>query len=379
MNDTWNLGKDGFLKPVRPLWDKNHRSIPRDEYESCASFPDGTFIYAKGSDSRAGLIRGHARIYGDDKEIFDNRYVGAKCKPWILNERFFNGEGTIIVGAAKKFANPFSQLIGFLGNEKAIADYDKSVLSAFKIPRGNYMWTMSAARAAVRHRRRNGKFDKERMYQVTYDPTPDAVTLYYHAAKPVLYNHQEAEWCSAAAGFKTDDELEEEYGKPLVWDGCVCRSENAGRFRDIWNLCESDWDATLLPLRYSCVKAELFLPMAGGEKRKFKEQTINDRRKMVDYAYSCRADLKEDDSIGAGTNWVWTATGGMQSLAYEINPFTGSWWKRATDEYFDPLETDWINSMQFLQKANELPGLPGEGGGASVSRFWNMFQQNRIL
>ncbi len=380
MDSTLDVGTDGFLKPIQPLWSKNHRDIKRDEYCSCAMFPDGTFRWEKGSDSAAGIIRGHARIYGDDKEIFDNRYVGAKCMPWILNEKFFNGEGTIIVGAAKKFYNPFSQLIGFLGNEKAIADYDKSVLSAFKIPKNNYMWTMSAARAGVRHRRRNGKFDKERMYQVTYDPTPDAATLYYHDDAPVLYNHRHADsseqlWEVADVGKKEQD-LDSKY-KPLIWDGCVCRNENAKRFHDIWNLCESDWDATLLPLRYSCVKANLRLPSAGNDTpRNFMDQTIRERRDMVDYAYSCREDPDEDDSIGAGTSWVWSDTGGMQSLRLDVNPFTGVWWKQATEEYFNVIDTGWQHATQFLPSANKLPDESEED---AATRYWNMLQQNRIL
>ena len=368
---------EGFIEPMKALASKD--GFHRDEYNSCAQFFDGNFTFSPGRDSYAGLIQGHARIYGDDKEIFDSRYVGARCKPWILNEKFFSGEGTIVVGAARKFYNPFSTLIGFLGNEKAIADYDKSVLSAFKIPKDNYMWTMSAARAGVRHRRRNGKFDKERMYQVTYDPTPDTATLHYHDARPVLYDHQDAKWRPVDNVLKTEDGLSEEYGKPLIWDGCVCRRENAGRFRDIWNLCESDWDATLLPLRYSCVGADLHLESAArDERQKFMEQTIRERRQMVDYAYGRRKNEEdeEDDIIGAGTNWVWNATGGMQSLDTSVNPFTGSWWKRATESYFNVLDTGWQHSLHFLPAASKLPD---DSGDDALIRYWNMLQQNRIL
>jgi len=367
---------EGFIEPMKALISKD--GFHREEYNSCAQFFDGNFNFWRGEDSYAGLIQGHARIYGDDKEIFDSRYVGARCKPWILNEKFFNGEGTIIVGAAKKFYNPFSQLIGFLGNEKGIADYDKSVLSAFKIPKNNYMWTMSAARAGVRHRRRNGKFDKERMYQVTYDPTPDAVTLHYHDDKPVIYDHGVFAWVyDGMSDAMTEEDLAEDNFDPLIWNGCVCRTENEGRFHDIWNLCESDWDATLLPLRYSCVKANLRLPSAGNDSpRNFMEQTIGERRQMVDYAYKCRENLDEDDSIGAGTSWVWSSTGGMQSLDTMVNPFTGSWWKRATEDYFNVLDTGWQHSLQFLPAANKLPD---DNGNAAQIRYWNMLQQNRIL
>lgn len=377
MDGTLNVGTSGFLKPIQPLWSKSHRNFTRDEYCSCAMFPDAPFRFMKGSDSAAGLIRGHARIYGDDKEIFDNRYVGAKCMPWVLNEKFFSGGGTIIIGAAKKFTNPFAQLFGFLGNEKGIADCDQSVLSAFRIPKNNYMWTMSAARAGVRHRRRNGKFDKERMYQVTYDPTPDAATLYYHDNEQSLYNHASGKRETGNWDRQTEAELSKNPYKPLIWDGCVCRTENSGRFHDIWNLCESDWDATLLPLRYSCVGADLCLTSASGHDRsKFMEQSIVERRGMIDYAHACRAVAEEDDSIGAGTNWVWNVTGGMQSLKPAANPFIGSWWKRATEGYFNVLDTGWQQSLQFLPASNKLPG---ESGNAAAIRYLNMLQQNRIL
>ena len=366
----------GFIEPFRPLFkdeDGSSNGFHRDEYESCAQFMDGSFNFWKGRDSYAGIIRGHARIYGDDKEIFDSRYIGAKCKPWILNEKFFGGEGSIIVGAARRFSNPFSQLFGFFGSEKALADYDKSVLSAFKIPKDNYMWTMSAARAGVRHRRRNCKFDKDRMYQITYDPTPDAITLHYQGGKPVIYDHGVSAWRFDPM---QDNMVEKDLAKgnfnPLIWDGCVCRTENKERFRAIWNLCESDWDATLLPLRYSCVGASLYLPTASGRDRRiFLQETIRDRRNMVDTAY--KNDL---DGIGAGTNWVWFVTSGAESLEPSANPFIGLWWKLATEEYFNVLDFEWRQSMQFLPTANKLPT---ESDNAAAWRYWNLLQQNRIL
>ena len=339
MKDTWDMGNDGFLKPVKPLWSKKV-SYSRDGFCSCAPFIDGAFRYARGSDSAAGLIRGHARIYGDDKEIFDNRYVGAKCMPWVLNEKFFAGDGTIVVGAAKKFYNPFSQLFGFLGNEKQIADIDQSVLSAFKIPKNNYMWTMSAARAGVRRRRRNGQYDKERMYQITYDSAPDAENLRYHGDVHMMLS----------GDGKVPTRAWDVKAPVPVWDGCVCRAENKSRFESLWNLCESDWDATLLPLRYSRVRA----------------------------APRIKPSSDDLEAMGAGTNWVWSVmpTSGQLSLDPYSNPFIGSWWKRATDKYFNLLDMEWRQSTQFLPEANKLPG---ESSEAAAWRYWNMMQQNRIL
>ena len=106
------------------LYDKDEkdRIFSRKDYESCAMFPDGLDLNpALGHYAWPAFIRGHARIYADDKEIFDNRYVGAKCNPWVLNERFFAGDGTILVGAAMKHTNPFVQLFNFW-NTKAEGD-----------------------------------------------------------------------------------------------------------------------------------------------------------------------------------------------------------------------------------------------------------------
>ena len=115
MGNTSDVGN--FLKPLKPMTGGNH-SFTREEYESCACNIDGTMAnldFKTGGSS--GIINGHARIYGDDKEIFDERYIGERCEPWVLNRKFFEGEGTIVIGAAVKHRNPFVQIFTFFGDE----------------------------------------------------------------------------------------------------------------------------------------------------------------------------------------------------------------------------------------------------------------------
>ena len=203
----------------------------------------------------AGFINGHARVYGDDKEIFDDRYIGEKCEPWVLNERFFNGLGTVVIGIALKHSNPFVQLYNFWGSDEEDVS-EHSVLSAFDPPSSglkyqgrtlghNYMWTMSAARAGVRRLRRGGEMDGERKYQVVYDASSDAHNLNY--GKGGAHYFKDNEW---KPGFPdvADD--------PKIMAGCVCDG-NPKQFKEMWNLCEQDWDATLLPLRYAGRGAEV--------------------------------------------------------------------------------------------------------------------------
>ena len=288
---------DDFIVPSKPLFGGGRCSIGtsvspyhgtdcvldrlRNDYCSCACFFDGlaTSWNYKGfwslnadgyadeeentnfsEDERnsvkpvSGLINGHARIYGDDQEIFDDRYIGEQCQPWVLNEKFFSGLGTIVVGAAVKHENPFVQLFNFWGSDDK--DMGNTVLSAFDpptlkgmsfggrgIPGGNCIWAMSAARAGVRRNRRAGTMDGERMYQVTYDGACDAHRL---AIKNEHYYKKNAGW---SAGQMPDED------DPKIVAGCVCDG-NAEKFRIEWNLCEQDWDATLLPLRYAGQGAE---------------------------------------------------------------------------------------------------------------------------
>lgn len=374
----FNMSDDpSFFTPLRPLWrgkpkfstSGNCADYPRDKYESCATFIDGTWRISPGSSTPAAYIRGHARIYADDKAIFDNRYIGAVCKPWVLNERFFAGEGTIVVGAAMKHTNPFVQLFNFWNTKKddkkgtyAIGtetqkNSEKTVLSAFNIPEGNYMWTMSAARAGVRHHRRNGAYDQERQYQITYDSTSDAENLSYNSG-PCIKKQGEDRWTNSTEGW--DHEGNNPYAlsrinfpgqkEAPVWNGCPCnQSINPTKFKNMWNLCETDWDATLLPLRYALQTADLYLNKGSGssivEGLKLNDQNYDERIGLIEIAYDYSEQEADGDPhkvndsiIGNGENWMWRQTTmNNATLTNAIILFQKNGWKKADQPFWKDL------------------------------------------
>jgi len=339
---------DGFIRPMKALWgDEGERTFSRDEYESCAMFFDGIgdCVPILGHVCYPGLIRGHARIYGDDKEIFNNRYVGANCKPWVLNERFFAGDGTIVVGAAMKHTNPLVQLMNFWNpNAGKQEDAEKTVLSAFNIPKGNYMWTMAAARAGVRHTRRNGDFDQERQYQITYDSTCDTENLSYNS-RAYVYQQDGDKWVTpeawggdhddnpnAISRFYNPDKKQEQ---SPIWNGCPC-GKNPVQFRNLWNLCETDWDATLIPLRYATRKAVLYTDSKGS-------------RQFNDLEHSERCSFVQNDGngnvVGNGSSWKWDSLAENPSSLATNNPFIKGGWKPAGASFFEDMFHDAVPGL----------------------------------
>lgn len=398
------LDLKGMWTPLKCLSGSSY--ISRDDYESCVAFPDGPFTFMEGRSSYAGYIQGHARIYGDDREIFDNRYVGARCKPWVLNERFFAGEGTIVVGAAMKHTNPLVQLFNFWntragktgGRESYTAGAETqenaqgTVLAAFNIPKDNYMWTMSAARAGVRHRRRNGAFDQERQYQITYDPTSDVENLYYAGGPYVLQNNS---WVSPDVWGREHNENPQALSRipvlsstdAAVWNGCPCvfsgdGTRNESRFRNLWNLCETDWDATFLPLRYSGRKAALYLSRepkdVEQESIPFQEQSYSVRRELLE------VQQRNEISIGNGRNWVWNSLA-ADPLAFSLaNPFLRGGWKPGNMNYFsaENLFYSWVpeeirTGISMLKGLNLNSKIPTGKKEEAIGLF--LILKDRIL
>ena len=338
---------DGFIRPMQALWgDEEERTFSRSEYESCAMFFDGIAdcVPILGHVCYPGLIRGHARIYGDDKELLNNRYVGARCKPWVLNERYFAGDGTIVIGAAMKHTNPLVQLMNLWNpNAGTQNDAEKTVLSAFNIPKGNYMWTMSAARAGVRHTRRNGDFDQERQYQITYDSSSDTENLSYNSLAYV-FQQDGNQWGTPEdwGGEHSDNphsisrlyNPEKKQEEIPIWNGCPCKL-NPVQFRNLWNLCETDWDATLLPLRYATRKAVLY---TDGGSQEFNE---------LEYASRCDF-VREDEKggvIGKGESWIWDSLAKSPGTLATNNPFVNGGWKPAGASFFEDMFHDAVPGL----------------------------------
>ena len=133
----------------------------------------------------AGTFR--ANVYGDNNAVWNNRYIGEKAEPYILTKAFFDKQGTITVGLACENQNPWAPILG-----SAI----RGIFSAFNYG-SELPWTPQ--------------------YTVCF--------------------------ASAKAGWK----------EQLNW-GNVESVENNRAYRvdwedGDWNLCQSDWDAVLIPVR----------------------------------------------------------------------------------------------------------------------------------
>lgn len=236
------------------------RGWSRNDYHRTFIGADGEKPYeclfhgGDGSGANMGA-KGYVRIYGDDKEIicpngvFDVCYVGAKAKPWVLNERFFNGMGTIIVGVARRQRNVFD----WIRNDDGSDASDSGIYQAFtpdkvagKPPR---IVALAAARAAYAPRTGNGADSENasntkdggaggtwgRRYELRYDAAT-SINSRGNLKKPSLdpYNGQ--------------------YKRTLedMRIGCVCgNKETSQRLSSQWNLSQTDWDAVLLPLRFA--------------------------------------------------------------------------------------------------------------------------------
>lgn len=207
-------------QPISNFMSKSGNS--REEYWNCAVTPDNKEYPL--------WVRGHERIYGDDQKIFNHIYetknkngVQVKAMPWILAPNFFNrdeigetsnsGNGTICVGFAKRLRNPFlSYMYSILGKSKKETRIKNGIYSAFDPAdkandKDNFMWTMSAARAVYKH-------PKTKKYMLTFD---DPCFKY-------LYQKQ----------------------------GCICDTVKANKkeLMYAWNLTQTDWTASLLPVVY---------------------------------------------------------------------------------------------------------------------------------
>lgn len=170
---------------------------------------------------------GHARIYGDDKDLYDeDTYTGLPAKPWILGPEFFGRQGAIIVGLARRQRNPWQWLLNFGRYRSSSTREREGIYSAFDPTADGYSVAFSAGRAAFRHPA-NGAGTRE--YETRYDS--------------VCHNEP------GSSKFKLKD------GASFI--GCVCGdSGNRSRLDRCWNLCTPDWDGTLLPLAYAQAGAQ---------------------------------------------------------------------------------------------------------------------------
>lgn len=262
-------------KMFRPSQDKDPqlggttlRGWKRSEYRRTFIGADGEPRYGcplhLEDDNGANMgAKGYVRIYGDDKDIKNACYVGPNARPYVLNQRYFNGAGTTIVGVARRQRNVFHWIEGKLGRALGLYDAfspdirvkDKEGMIV-RDKDGNdqsagapHLVVFSAARAAWAPRSGRGVgegTDSEndpvrgkwggrwgRHYELRYDTVTDGeegnFTPHLHPNAP------NGESLSKEARL-----------------GCPCGQPETGRrLRRQWNLCQTDWDAVLLPVRHS--------------------------------------------------------------------------------------------------------------------------------
>lgn len=252
----------------------NPKGHSRNDYFSECVFLDGEpfktgcdkEVLPNGEGSNT-LLKSYVRVYGDDKRAYDENYCGQYSMPWVLNENFFNGAGTIIVGLARKRRNAFEFLTG--------ADIPtNSLYAAFSPPEGSHIVALSAARAAYAPRNGDGDASGADTANagggVRYDIHYDAVCKDLKPKLPRGKNPKD-EWKQQAARLESAP----------FWIGCVCTDDSgdkasttkmgqtANRLRRQWNLCQTDWDGVLLPLRFSRAALREFNsnPTGGGQAR----------------------------------------------------------------------------------------------------------------
>lgn len=178
-------------------------------------------------------LKGYARIYGDDAEIFNEvGYVGQVARPWILGKSFFSGDGTILVGLARRQKNPFMRMLSW-GSTRDGARPSLYEPFSPQPGRDRFLVGLSAARAAWAPRPDRPVTGMESMNAVEGQPAP---------------GNYEPRWDEV-----TDHKFEiEGGGLGGTRFGCVCgKMPTHERLKRMWNLSQTDWDATLLPLRHA--------------------------------------------------------------------------------------------------------------------------------
>ena len=216
-----------------------------------------------------------ARIYGDDYDIYDSTYyTGEVAKPWVLNRRFFSGDGSIVVALARKQKNPWGRLVGMKSGSTSYADGIYQLFNPTEDGEGSgYLCAFSAGRAAYHFRPSQeaeayGAVERgnPRDYETRYDAVCDADRM----------------------------EIQGPFAELQV--GCVCGEDNARRYARCWNLCETDWDAVLVPVRFARTNAGKYDSLVGNDV--FWEHEIKPGSNLFQEALT--AEVNEDEGVTDG-------------------------------------------------------------------------------
>ena len=248
----------GLFKWFSPQWrmlSKRH-GICRTNYKSTfigldGDPPDNCPRHGGANGKGAfNFLDGYCRIYGDDIEIFDNDlYCGEVARPWIVNTNFFDGQGTIFVGIARRQRNLFENLIESTESPGLYAAFEP------KAPRGGlpHLVTLAAGRAGPARRRGNGRAEgTDSANGVTADGRNFPVPPSYELAFDAVTDTSDPNTLRASLPDLDGDSEYRRRRRELEDDhiGCVCEDPLLEkRLRREWNLSQCDWGAMLLPVR----------------------------------------------------------------------------------------------------------------------------------
>lgn len=195
------------------------------------------------------MTMGYSRIYGDDQTIYNKGidgtdytyYYTPKIMPVKLNHRFFQERINVAVG--KKQKNPLYWLFSSNNNQRTVATED-SIFALFNptLFSGNNSNSMivatSSATAAFRSRRNGGgghyetNFDQISAFEYNDKFDSDTPTIRLSSRANLAYN---ADWEKLRIGC------------PHI----ISTNNINQRMANVWNLCETDWQAVFVPHRYA--------------------------------------------------------------------------------------------------------------------------------
>lgn len=238
------------------------QSHTRADYKPCAiGLDDVSGIPAPTHDSandiKGYITTGHTRVYGDDKDIYNENYTGALVQPVKLNEKYFQSAN--FVALAKKRKNPLS----WAAPEDERLDsgnlIDSSLYALFNmLTKGNstgnadsrWISAVSASRAAYRersHEERNDSYLSGRVYQTKYS-VMSSDQIEHDSTNNEIQPIKLSKKANNGSMSDTITKWPYRFGCPHV-KGEENKIET--RLKKTWNLCETDWDAVFVPLKFN--------------------------------------------------------------------------------------------------------------------------------
>lgn len=251
--EEYRMFKDGGHS--REKYRSSFMSLDGDIPDCCVAHNTYTPLGYNGGKRSNYLLKGFTRIYGDDRSVYNEHYSGVPAKPWVLNEKFFKGGGSIIVGISRKQRNVFDWIVEAAKKTDPKATMGQpSIFSAFspvEEPEQHFV-ALSAARAGYAPRTGYSRAEggdsvnanearAARRFEVRFD----AVTEKKLGADgyPILPD------ASKVKGLDANEKYYIEHNGRI---GCVCGTPNTTwRLSHQWNLSQTDWDAVLIPLRHA--------------------------------------------------------------------------------------------------------------------------------